>query len=178
VLGPRIFATVVVAGLMALLAGCGGSSGVSPAAYAKSVCTAIGPFEQKLLSANSLNLSRSNAGQGKKALQGFLSSVAGDTDRAVSQLKSAGTPNVSNGKAISGAIVNAFTQMRGAFKQAVSQAGSLPTSSPKLFRTAAAQLGLGVSSSVASIRTSLNGLKSATLDQATRSTSACQRLGL
>src|SRR5437870_4765792 len=94
-----------------VLAGCGGSSGssggVSASSYVKSICGAIGPFEKDVQSRSSaLNVSSiKNASQGKTALVGFLNAMVTDTDKAVSQLKAAGTPSVKNGKAIAGAVV-------------------------------------------------------------------------
>ena len=114
-------------GLLAVsltLGACGGgssSSSVTPAAYVKSICQAVGPFEKDVQSRSSaLNLGAiKNPAQGKTALQGFLTAVASDTDQAVSKLKAAGSPDVKNGKQISTAIVSAFTQLRGALSQAV-----------------------------------------------------------
>ncbi len=165
--------------MMALLAGCGGSSSsVSPAAYAKSVCGAIGSFQQKLVSSGPLDRSNASPVQDKQLLQHFFSSVATAGDQAVSRLKAAGSPNIGNGKAISSAIVTAFTQLKGSFTQAASQASSLPTASVPRFRTAEAQLSSGVKSSTASIDTSLSGLKSKELDKVVTTTPACQKLGL
>ncbi|PZS08201.1 MAG: hypothetical protein DLM64_12935 [Solirubrobacterales bacterium] len=178
-LGRKASATVGVLVMMALLAGCGGSSSsVSPAAYAKSVCGAIGPFQQKLVSSGSLDLSKASPVQGRQLLQHFFSSVATASDQAASQLKAAGSPKIGNGKAISSAIVTAFMQLKGSLTQAASQASSLPTASVQRFRTAAAQLSSGVKSSMASIDTSFSGLKSKELDKVVTSTPACQKLGL
>jgi hypothetical protein len=168
--------------ITAVLAGCGGSSGssgVTPAAYVKSICSAIAPFEKDVQTRSSaLNLSSiKSAGQGKTALQGFLSAVAADTDHAVSQLKAAGTPSVNNGKAISAGIVKAFTQLKGALTQAAAQAGSLPITSAQGFKAAADTLGSNVRSSMSSIGSSLGTLKSPELEKAAASDPTCKSLG-
>lgn len=172
-------ALVVMAAVV--LAGCGSSSssGVSPAAYVKSICSAIGPFEKDVQSRSSaLNLSSlTSAAQGKSALHNFLNAVVSDTDAAVSKLKAAGTPNVKNGKAISTGIVSAFTQLRTALAGAASQASSLPTGSPAAFKTAAEKLGTDVRSSMSSIGASLGNLKSADLEKAAAKEPACKSLG-
>jgi hypothetical protein len=169
------------AALALSLAACGGSgsSGVSPAAYVKSVCEAIGPFEKTVQSrSQALNLSKpQSAADGKKALQGFLTAVASDTDQAVSKLKSAGTPNVTNGKQVEQGIVNAFTQLKAALTAAAAKAGSLPTSSPAAFQAGAQALGASVQASIGGIGTSLGNLKSADLEAAAKKEPACQSLG-
>jgi Flp pilus assembly pilin Flp len=181
-LGRRVSGVLGMLALSATLVACGGSSGssgTSPATYVKSICQAVGPFEKDVQARSSaLNLSTAkSAAEGKQALQGFLTAVAADTDQAVSKLKSAGSPNVNNGKAISAAIVAAFTQLKTALTQAATQAGSLPTTSPAAFRTAAQALGTSVQSSMTSIGSSLNGLKSTELEKAAKKEAACQNLG-
>jgi hypothetical protein len=163
------------------LAACGGSgsSGVSPAAYVKSVCEAIGPFEKTVQSrSQALNLSKpQNATDGKKALQGFLTAVASDTDQAVGKLKAAGSPNVANGKQVSQAIVTAFTRLKSALTAAAAKAGTLPTDSPAAFQAGAQALGASVQTSIGGIGTSLGNLKSTDLENAAKKEPACQSLG-
>ncbi len=168
----------MLAASVALGACGGGSSTVSPAAYTKSICQAVGPFEKSVQSRSSaLNLSSiKTPAEGKQALQAFLKAVASDTDQAVSKLKSAGVPSVSNGEKISTAIVGAFTQLHGALGQAVSSASALPTASAQAFKTAAVALGTNVRNSMSSIGTSLNGLKSPALESAAKKEPACQHL--
>ncbi len=181
-LGRRVSGVLGVLALSATLVACGGSSGssgTSPATYVKSICQAVAPFVKDVQArSTALNLSTiTSAAEGKQALQGFLTAVAGDTDQAVGKLKSAGSPSVSNGKAISAAIVNAFTQLKTALSGAATQAGSLPTASPAAFKTAAQALGTSVQSSMSSIGSSLNPLKSAELEKAAKKEPSCQPLG-
>jgi hypothetical protein len=180
-LAPKRPLALVALAVAVVLAGCGssGSSDVSPATYVKSVCSAIGPFEKQVQSRSSaLNLaSIKSAAQGKAALHEFLSAVAADTDHAISQLKAAGVPNVSNGKAISTGIVDAFTQVRSALTNAANKATSLPTASPQAFKTAAAALGTGVQASMSRIGSSLGSLKSPTLEKAASKEPSCKSIG-
>jgi len=164
------------------LGACGSSSSsssVSPAAYVKSICQSVGPFERDVQARSSaLNLGTiKDPAQGKTALQGFLNAVAADTDKAVAKLKSAGSPDVKNGKQISNAIVSAFTQLRGALSQAVSSANSLPTNSPAAFKTAAVALGNTVRTSMSNIGSGLTGLSSPALESAAKKEPACQSIG-
>lgn len=164
------------------LSACGsssGSSGITPAAYVKSICQAVGPFEKDVQTrSSSLNLGTiKSPAEGKTALQGFLTAVASDTDTAVNKLKAAGSPNVNKGKQISTAIVGAFSQLKTAMAQAATSAGSLPTTSANEFKTAANALGNSVRTSMGSIGTSLSGLKSAALENAAKKEPTCQHLG-
>jgi hypothetical protein len=179
----RTSAAILVAlATMAILAGCGGSSGgsgVSAATYVKSICGAVGPFEKDVAARSSAlsNLSSlSNASQGKKALQGFLTALVSDTDQAVSKLKAAGTPNVKNGKQIAASLVKAFGQLKAAMQKAQSSAGSLPTSSADAFKSAAQGLGTSVQTSMSSIGSSLSTLKSPELEKAAAKDPTCKSL--
>jgi hypothetical protein len=161
-------------------AGCGssGSSKVSAATYVKSICSAIAPFEKDVQSrSNALNLSTiKDPVQGKTALRSFLAAVAADTEKVVSQLKAAGTPNVSNGKAISDGIVAAFVQLKAALSRAANTAGSLPTSSAQAFKAAAQALGTSVRGSMSSIGSSLSGLRNQALEKAAATEPSCRAL--
>jgi hypothetical protein len=166
---------------LAGLTACGssGSSGVSPAAYVKSICSAVGPFEKDVAARSSaLDLSSiKSAQQGKTALQGFLQAIAADTTQAVGKLRSAGSPSVKNGKQIQSAIVAAFTQLDNAMKSAAAAANSLPTGSPTAFKNAANALGQGVRTSMNGIGSSLTSLKSSALEQAAAKEPACKAIG-
>lgn len=176
--------TSIICGALAIslaLTACGGSSSstVSPAAYVKSICQAVGPFEREVAArSKALNFgSIKSPAQGKQALQSFLGSIASGTDQAVSKLKNSGTPKVTNGKQIQAAIVGAFTQLKNALGQAVTSADQLPTSSPTAFRSAAVTLGKTVQGSMSGIGSSLSGLKSAELQSAAKTEPTCQHLG-
>ena len=175
----RTAAVVGVAAAVAGLAGCGsGSSGVSPDAYVRSVCNAVGPFETSVAArSNALNPSTiKSPAEGKVALKRFLAEVASDTGTALSKLRAAGTPNVSGGGKIESAIVGAFQQLDMAMKAAAQHADSLPTDSPSAFQAAATSLGTTVRNSMNGIGSSLSGLKSAELQKAAASEPACKRL--
>jgi len=154
---------------------------VGAASYVRSFCAIVVPFA-KDIAARSAALGQTpiaNAAQAKTAYQGFLSAVAADTQHALSQLRGAGQPNVTNGKAISAAIVNAFSQLTGAMTRAVAQAKALPTGSAAAFRAAAQSLGTNVRSAMTSIGTSLTTgrLRSPQLEQAAAKTPACKSIG-
>jgi hypothetical protein len=150
---------VLVAGALAV-AGCGGSSssGVSAAAYVKSVCTAATTWRNAIQSAGtklSSGVNTKSLTKAKAEYISFVNSLVTATGQAASQLRSAGSPAVSNGKQISGSLVRIFDQAKATLAQAASQAASLPTSSPRSFETSAGKV-------VTSIRASLAGMSSVT----------------
>ena len=164
-------------------AGCGGSSGssssgISAGNYVKSICTAVGPFEKDVAArSNALNSAKlTSPQQGKHAVQGFLHSVASDTDMALTKLQSAGTPDVDNGQKISTTIVTAFKDLQQAIGSASDQAKSLSTSSPQSFKNGANKLGDTVRSSLSGISNSLGKLQSADLAKAAGKEPACKAL--
>ena len=97
----------------------------------KAVCSAISPLERDVVNRSSaLNGSTAtDATQAKKTLQGFLNAVEQDSQHALTQIRSAGTPDISDGKTVSGSIVKVFTQLRNAMRVAMTRASSLPTDS-------------------------------------------------
>ena len=163
--------------VLSLCAGCGSSdsSKVSAASYVGSVCSALSPLEQDIVvRTNALkNTSAKNASEAKQKLEVFLSAVEQDSDHALSRIKSAGTPDVSNGKAASARIVRTFTQLRDAMQTAVTKANALPTNSPIAFQSAARTLLSSVGGSLDQIGA---GLSNAELEKAAAKQAACKSL--
>jgi hypothetical protein len=160
--------------VLTLCAGCGssGSPKVSAKAYVKSVCSAISPLERDIQAHN--NASAPSAAQAKKSLQTFLNAIELDSEHAVSQIRSAGTPDISNGKAVAGTIVKAFTEVRDAIKLATAKSSSLPTGSATAFKAAAQALGASVSGSLKSV--DVSGLSNPELEKAAAGEPACKSL--
>jgi hypothetical protein len=171
---------IAAAGIAAVVAGCGsnGQSEVTPAAYVKSICAAVAPFESDVqMRSNALSATKlTDPIQGKQVLKDFLGAVSRDSDTVLSRLKQAGAPRVRNGKAIAAAVVKAFAQLKRALQQAFSQAGVLPTSSAAAFRTGAQALGSAVSASMQNIGVGLSGLRDPALVKAAAKEPACQSL--
>lgn len=173
---------LVAAVVMAAFAGCGSGgspSGVTAAAYVKSVCNAVAPFQGDVVKrSNELNATNfATAADGKKAIQGFLSAVATDTDRSVSKLKAAGTPAVTGGERVASDLVSAFKRLRSTIHHALKQANALPTDNPESFQKAANSLGKTVQTSISGIGGSLSQLRSPELDKAAANEPACRSLG-
>jgi hypothetical protein len=164
--------------VVAVCVGCGssGSSKVSASSYVKSVCSAISPLERDVVTRSSAlnNTTAANATEAKKTLQGFLTAVEQDSAQALSKIQSAGTPDISNGKAVAGTVVKAFTELRAAMKVALNKSNSLPTDSPSSFKTAAQALGASVRGALSNIDSS--GLSNPDLEKAAASQTVCKNL--
>lgn len=161
---------------VAAIAGCGSSgSGVSAGRYMSSVCTAIGPWVSDVsVKTRQLDLSSKASPQDRKAVtERFLDAVVADSQRAVSQIKAAGTPNINNGKAVAATIVSGFEQLSAAMLQARVQAAKLPTSSEAAFNAATQSLSNSVTGSVSQ----LGSLRNPELEKAAARQAACQQLG-
>jgi len=174
----RLRAALAVVFTAAACAGCGSSGPpkVSPASYVGSVCSAISPLERDVATRSSAlnNSTATNAVQAKQTLIGFLKAVEQDADHALSKIKSSGTPDISNGKAVSNTIIKAFTELRDAMRSASKQASSLPTDSAASFKAGASALGTRVRSSLNNIDSS--GLRNAELEKAAAKEPACKSL--
>jgi hypothetical protein len=164
--------------VLLLCAGCGsgGSSKVSADSYVKSVCSAISPLERDVVNRSSAlnNSTASNANDAKKTLQGFLNAIEQDSENAVSKIRAAGTPDISGGKTVSGAIVRTFSELRDAMKVAVAKSQGLPTSSASSFNSAAQAHTTSVRGSLNSIDAS--GLSNPELEKAASKEPACKSL--
>jgi len=174
----QVRSLVVAVVIASLLAGCGssGSKGVSAASYAKTICTAVDSFQKDAQSRVGNLSATTNLAAHKAALQSAFGAVAADAGHALASLKAAGTPNMTNGKATADALVQGFTQVQTALSRATTLVGKLPTTSQSAFKSAATPIATAVEASLASLGTSLSGLKSSEFDKAAASEPACKSL--
>ena len=179
--GPRRRAQLALAGLVLglALAGCGGSSQVSPTAYVKSMCTALGNWRTTIQSAG-VTLQSSGAASGplparKAAYQRFVNAMYTATNNAASALGSAGTPNLSGGEQAASRLRQAFHTATQRLGQAQAQAKRIRTDSTSTFQ-------LGASAATAQIRSALQAISGAApgtspqLRQAAAREPACRAL--
>src|SRR5207248_4892850 len=99
-----------------------------------------------------------------------------EANAAASKLKSAGTPDVSEGKQISSSLVNAFNQLGSSLKQAGASASSLSTSSAAAFKSGFLTIQNNIRSSLTSLLSGLGSLHSSQLSQAAKKEPACTSL--
>lgn len=175
--GLRLTAVAVVAGL--LLAACGGSSQVKPAAYVKSLCTALGKWRNTIQGAG-VALQSSGAATAARPVakadyQKFVSSLVTATRQADADLKSAGIPDVPGGKPLANRLSHAFDIATQRLNQAETQAKAIKTDTPANFQA-------GASAVTAQIKTALQAIaavspgRSAELRQAAAKEPSCQAL--
>jgi hypothetical protein len=164
------------------VAACGSSSPahqVSAETYASALCTAVGPFEREIYSHVSAvnDLTAGSPARGKAALTSFLNGIAAASQHARQALRSAGVPNVTQGRLIAGALVTMFTRLDSRLSTAQNGAALLPTAPAKAFREAAKSLMDQVRNSIGDASSGLAGLKSTALEHAARLSPACQTVG-
>jgi hypothetical protein len=177
---PGRFAPAAVAATVAValaLAGCGGSSGVSPAAYVKTRCTVVSGWKTAVQNAGTkLSADQPKTlAQGKQDYVRFVAALLGATRHAHAAIGSAGTPAVSNGAHLASALVDAFSGAERQFSQAASKAARIPTTTT----TAYAKAVTGVTASIRQTLTSMGGVNpgaSAQLESAAAKEPACKSL--
>lgn len=159
--------------------GCGSSSSsrVTPAAYMHSVCSSFGPFAKDIATRSSaLNLNApKTAPLAKAALENLLQSVSADTEKVVTQLKAAGTPDVPNGAKVSNEVLMGFEKLDTMIKSTAAQASSLPTSSPAALKASASSLYTAVVNSFQGLA-SLSQLNTPALNKAAAKDPSCKSI--
>jgi hypothetical protein len=138
--GGVAVAAAVVAFAVALT-GCGGSSGVSPSAYVKSICTALGSWKQQVQSAGrtlqASGIATASPANAKTQYVHFVSSLLTATRNAAAALKAAGAPSVKDGGTIASGLSGAFERATQGLQTALSHASAIPTTSASAFESAA-----------------------------------------
>lgn len=177
--GPRLVAASVLSlAALAALPACGGGA-VSPEAYVKSVCEAVGDW-QGGIQRRSTDLEQ-NLGadatpeEGKEALGVFLDGVITDTDRMIELVEEAGTPEIDDGEDAAIRLTEALGQVREAFADARQEVDALPTGSPEEFQAGADRLGSSIQSAFTEAGTTLEQ-ESPQLDPIFEREPACDEL--
>ncbi len=177
----RPYRPLALAAILAatLVAGCGGSSQVKPAAYVKSMCVALGNWRNTIQSAG-VALQSSGAANASRPVakadyERFVSSLVTATQRAATALHRAGTPAVTDGKGISTRLVQAFNAASTRLQQAEAQAKAISTTSATSFQTGARTVTTEIRSSLQAIAAVAPG-RSAQLRKAAAQDPTCRAL--
>jgi hypothetical protein len=144
------------------VAACGGSSssssGVTAAAYVKSACGTLATWKSDVTAAaaklSTAGSAAKSLAQGKAEYVVFVTSLVTATSKAAGGLKSAGIPNVKDGKQAAQTLSQAFTQASTSLAGTIAKAKAIPTTSAAAYQAAAS----GVSNQ---FKSSLNALASA-----------------
>jgi hypothetical protein len=149
-----VAATAVVVGT---LAGCGGTTGVKPAAYVKSICAAItswrngvenatGQFEGTFPKSTSLV-------DAKQRLSALVAALLRAATAGITATKAAGFPDVSGGQHLATGIVDAFETAQRSLGGAASEATLIPTTGNQAFAATEAQVRTTVTSTLHGMNT-------------------------
>lgn len=164
------------------VAGCGSSSSsstVSAATYVKSVCGAAGTWFHTIESVGTklkaATQSQSSLAKTKSAYTAFVVGILQATQRAESQLKTAGTPSVKDGNKISNEIVNAFSSAERGLSAAATQAKQIPTTSKSAFNSAGSRVQAQVQQAISSMN-AVTPEKNPQLHAAALKDPTCQQL--
>lgn len=126
------------------LAGCGGSSAVAPAAYVKSICTALGSWKQQIQSAGQAlrasGIATGSPANAKAQYVKFVSTLLRATQSTAGSLKAAGAPAVKGGPDIAGGLSGGFERGAQGLSRALAHASSIPTTSVAAFQSAATEV--------------------------------------
>jgi hypothetical protein len=139
----RVAPVLLAVGLVAGGAGCGGSSrpgaatGVKPAAWARSVCTALSPWRAQLTSltdeAQRQLTSATTPAQAKENLVGLLAGAEKASEAARGQVAAAGTPAVAQGGDIAARFVTSLQAARDAYAHARGTVAGLDAGNAQAF---------------------------------------------
>jgi hypothetical protein len=136
---------MLAVGLTMAGAGCGGDppSGVKPATWAKSVCTALTPWRTQLDTLTDQTqqqlTSSTTPEQAKQNLLGLLDGAATASETARQKVADAGTPGVDHGNDIAARFVASLQTARDAYAHAKTTVAGLDPSDAQAFYAAVAQ---------------------------------------
>jgi hypothetical protein len=145
---PQRTSRALVLGLVVstlALTACGGSqsasqSGVSAAAYVKSICGTLTTWKDDIQSAGGKLQTGSSAAKsladGKQQYVVFIRSLVVATRKAADGLKGAGVPSVHNGSDIATSLQGAFAKASASLQHAVAQAKAIPTTNAHAYQAA------------------------------------------
>jgi hypothetical protein len=168
----------LLAVLALVTAGCGGSSDKKAnAAYADSVCSAVGTWEQQI---ESITSSGFTGGISKASLQAKITQAQTATKTLATQIKAVPPPNTSDGQAAKQQIDQLSAQLTTTVNSAKSAVASIPANASAATVAAAiiplapqlTSLGTTAQTTLKSVQTAKGGLSSAF-----KSSSACKNLG-
>jgi hypothetical protein len=168
---------LALAVLVLLAAGCGSSSDQKAnEAYATSVCSAFGSWEQQIKSI----ASDFSGGISKASLQSKLTQAGTATKMLATQIKAVPAPNTSDGQAAKQQVNQVLTQATSTLDSAKSAVASVPAdASAGAIAAALAPLAPQIQSLVSTAQDTLKSLQTAkgSLGSAFKSESSCKNLG-
>jgi hypothetical protein len=163
---------------VAMLAACGGSSGVSAASYVKSVCGVAATWRSAIVHAGQRLQSAATSTslpETKSDYVQFVAAVQTATAHAADRLSSAGAPSVRGGKSVASRLVRSFTQASESLSRAESEARAIPTTGKSVFNAAAGKVQTDVRNALAQM-SSITPANNAQLRSAAANDPTCKSL--
>ncbi len=153
----RVYKIGAIAIVMAALAGCGGSPGVAPAAYVKSICTAITSWRSLVESAtgqfeSTFPKSRSLV-EAKQRLSAFVAALLRAATGGISSTKAASFPSISGGRRLATGLVDAFENAQRSLGGAASETTLIPITGNQAFAAAEGQVRATVTATLHTMNT-------------------------
>ncbi len=154
-------------------------SGVTAAAYVKSICGTLTTWKNDIQSAGGQLQKGSSAAtslaDGKQQYVVFITSLVAATRNAAAGLKAAGVPSVDNGSDIAASLQGAFVRASASLNRAIAQAKAIPTTNAKAYQAATSGVTNQFKRSLSSIA-SLTPKDNAQLNAAAAKEPSCKAL--
>lgn len=179
-----LLATAAVAAVP--LAACGSSKPqtgtVSPTSYIGQLCTSTASWLQGIEARSSTIESELTAAHvtpqnGKRILETLVSTAVSDTESVVTALRTAGVPEVKNGKHISEVVVTSFEGIGSRLAGLQSQIAAMPTDNPAAFQHAAKGIREEVREAPLRLGIGVAGVNSPELEKAASESAVCKSVG-
>jgi hypothetical protein len=169
------------------LAGCGSSSssssaGTVPASnYIGQLCTSAASWFRGI-EAHTSSLEGELGGhatpaESKRAVESLVSSAVSDTESVVTALRTAGVPDVHEGKKISGLVLSSFEGITTHLAGLQSQVAGLPTNNPPAFHSEALKIRESVREAPLRLGVGIAGVNSPELQKAAAESNVCKSVG-
>lgn len=173
----------------ALLAACSGpkhAGNVEPASWARHVCAGLGAWRTAITRddatlTSTLRTNTSTTTNVKRAYTAYYGGAVTQTDALVRALKTAGDPDVENGKPYAAGLRGTVAAFRQALAETRSSFAALPAGGLAAYRTGARQLAQRLATATARVSAALPALDerygSKALTRALAEDTACSSLG-
>jgi hypothetical protein len=151
------------------LTGCG-SNGVPPKDWARDVCLAVKPWSTQIdasvTAARSKITSASEPAQTKTELVGLFEQAQRASSEALEKVRKAGTPDADKGKEMASQLAKSLEAAEKAFARAAAGVKALPTGDRDTFTSGVVKVGDQLSKDNNAGSGTLDGVRSAELEQA------------
>lgn len=148
--GCRLTASVLTAGCVLALSGCGGggesdTTAVDAEFYAGSVCTALSSWKQQLESASAVLAQRTSTAKSLKSVRTqfvtFFGGAIDETDDMLAEVEDVGVPDVNDGDKVAAALLRELRLFRPILVTAKAKAQRLPVGNERQFTVQTQGLG-------------------------------------